>query len=68
MNCDICKTQMIAVEQDVTAEHEGEPVVIESVPVWLCEQCDNMMMEDEVIEAIEDMLAHLDTVSNDEEA
>lgn len=67
MNCEFCKAPMTAIEQDITAEHGEEPIVIENAPVWLCEQCDNMVMEDDVIEAIEDMLAHLDTVSSEGE-
>jgi hypothetical protein len=37
------------------------------VPTWVCESCDHTEVEQEVIEAVEDMLEHLDTVASGEE-
>ncbi|MCA9918723.1 MAG: YgiT-type zinc finger protein, partial [Anaerolineales bacterium] len=42
-------------------------IMIEDVPVWVCEQCDSSYLDDDVIEAIEDMLASLAGGLGDEE-
>jgi YgiT-type zinc finger domain-containing protein len=49
------------VQETITYKTEinGEEIMIEDVPIWVCEQCDSSFLDDEVIEAIEDMLASL---------
>jgi YgiT-type zinc finger domain-containing protein len=67
MKCPYCKTPMVETEIDYLVEIEnGEQLRLEGVPSWVCEACDYTAVEDEVIEAVEDMLAHLDTVAGDD--
>jgi YgiT-type zinc finger domain-containing protein len=47
---------------DYIVEIEGQEIKLEDVPTWVCDTCDHTEVEEEVIEAVEDMLAHLDTV------
>ena len=64
--CDICKGTMVQELQDYTVEADGDQILVEDVPIWVCEQCGYSEVEEEVVEAIEDMLEHMDTVLEDE--
>ena len=64
--CEICKGTMVEELQDYTVEAGGDQILIEDVPIWVCEQCGFSEVEQEVVEAIEDMLAHMDTVLEEE--
>ena len=65
--CEICKAPMETELQDYIVMVDDEEVTVEDVPIWVCPQCGHTHVEEEVIEAIEDMLEHLDTVSDDDE-
>jgi YgiT-type zinc finger domain-containing protein len=67
MKCSICKGSMVQESSDYKTELNGEEIVIEAVPVWVCEQCEATVIDDEVIEAIEDMLSSLHRGLADEE-
>lgn len=66
-SCPVCKAPMEQVLQDYIVELDDQEVVVEDVPIWVCEQCGFDEVEEEVIEAVEDMLAHMDTMLADEE-
>ena len=59
MKCSVCKGTMMQESTNYKTEVNGDELIIEDVPVWVCEQCDSSLLDDEVIEAIEDMLASL---------
>lgn len=65
--CDVCKAPMEEEPQDYIVELEGDEILVEDVPLWVCEQCGYSVVDEDVIEAIEDLLAHMDTVLADEE-
>ena len=65
--CPVCKAPMEQVLQDYIVEMDGERVVVEDVPIWICDQCGYDEVEEEVAEAVEDMLAHMDTVLADQD-
>lgn len=66
MKCPFCNGRMSEELLDYTVELEdGQVVRLEEVPTWVCEKCDHTEVEEEVAEAIEDMLDHLDTVQAD---
>ena len=67
MTCEVCKAPMVQEQQDYVVEVEDGELLLEDVPIWVCEQCGYSFVEDEVIEAVEDMLEHMDTVASDEE-
>lgn len=67
MKCDVCKGDMVPETTRYKTEINGEEVIIEDVPIWACEQCDATFLEEDVIEAIEDMLASLASGLADEE-
>ncbi|MGB4871961.1 MAG: YgiT-type zinc finger protein [Candidatus Promineifilaceae bacterium] len=70
MKCPYCKGEMHEEFLDYVVEMEdGQKLRLEEVPTWVCEKCDYTEIEEEVGEAIEDMLDHLDTVEagSDEE-
>lgn len=59
MKCDVCKGSMVQESSSYKTEINGEEIIIEDVPVWVCEQCDASQLDAQVIEAIEDMLKSL---------
>ncbi len=65
--CPICRAPMTYEERVFVADVEGEEVRIEDVPTWVCERCDHFHVPEDVVEAIDDMLSHLDTVSTGKE-
>ncbi|MCP4419229.1 MAG: type II toxin-antitoxin system MqsA family antitoxin [Chloroflexi bacterium] len=67
MKCEICKGSMVQESTNYKTELNGEEIVIEDVPVWVCEQCEATLIDDEVIAAVEDMLTSLDSGLGDEE-
>ena len=68
MRCPYCKGPMVEEETVFVVQLEdGQELRMEDVPAWLCESCDHTEVEESVIEAVEDMLAHLDTVVEEEE-
>lgn len=60
--CPVCKAPMFEELQDYVVEIDSQEVTVEDVPIWVCEQCGYNEVEEEVIEAVEDMLSHMDTV------
>ncbi|PID85690.1 MAG: hypothetical protein CSA11_01570 [Chloroflexi bacterium] len=62
MRCPYCHAPMIEELLDYIVEIESQEITLEDVPTWVCESCDHTQVDEDVIEAIEDMLAHLDTV------
>lgn len=61
MNCPYCKSPMVEEEMAYIVQIDGEELRLEGVPTWVCEACDYTQVEQEVIDAVEDMLEHLDT-------
>lgn len=69
MKCPICKATMFGESMVFIVELEdGRELRLEDVPTWVCQNCDHTEVEPEVIEAVEDMLDHLDTVAGDSDA
>lgn len=68
MKCSVCKGNMVQEMTTYKTEINGEEVLIEDVPLWVCEQCDSSFLDDEVIEAVEDMLTSLQGGLANEEA
>lgn len=67
MKCSVCKGNMVQENINYKTEINGEEITIEDVPIWVCEQCDSSFLDDEVIEAIEDMLSSLQGGLGDED-
>ena len=67
MKCSVCKGNMVQDSTNYKTEIDGDEVIIEDVPIWVCEQCDSSFLDEEVIEAVEDMLASLAGGLADEE-
>ena len=65
ITCDICKGTMIQELQDYVLDTDEGQLLVEDVPIWVCEQCGYSFVEDDVIDAVEDMLDHMETVVSD---
>lgn len=68
MKCPYCKGNMQQELISYKTIFRGEEITLEEVPTWVCEQCESTIVEDEVIEAIQDMLSGLEGGIGDEEA
>ncbi|MDX1663568.1 MAG: YgiT-type zinc finger protein [Candidatus Promineifilaceae bacterium] len=64
-SCEICKAPMEEALQDYLIEMDGQEILVEDVPMWVCEQCGYTEVEDDVLDAVEDMLEHMETVVHD---
>lgn len=67
MECLYCKGPMVEQLMDYVVKRNGLELRLEDIPTWVCERCDATLVEDEIIEAVEDMLEHLDMVTADTE-
>lgn len=67
VTCEICKAPMVQELQDYVVETDEGELLVEDVPIWVCEQCGYSFVESDIIAAVEDMLEHMDTVVTDEE-
>ena len=67
MECLYCKGPMVEQLMDYVVKRNGGELRLEDIPTWVCERCDATLVEDAVIEAVEDMLEHLDTVTAETE-
>ncbi len=67
MKCPYCKSPMIEEFRNFTHQVNGEEVLIEDVPTLVCEQCDHLIIDPEVADAIEDMLFGLEEGVGDPE-
>lgn len=67
VTCEICKAPMVQERQDYKVDTDAGQLLVEEVPIWVCEQCGYSFIEEDVIAAVEDMLEHMDTVVTDEE-
>lgn len=64
--CPVCKAPMEETLQDYVVPFEdGDDIVVEDVPIWLCEQCGYSEVDEDVIATIEDMLDHMDEMLED---
>ena len=61
--CEICLAPMEQELQDYTVERAGQRLTLEEVPVWVCVQCGDMVVDEEVIEAVEELLDSIETGS-----
>lgn len=67
MKCPYCNAPMTEELLDYVVDVDGQQIKLEEVPTWVCDMCEHTEVEPEVIEAVEDMLAHLDTVQAESE-
>lgn len=59
--CEICLAPMEQELQDYEVEHAGQRLRLEEVPVWVCIQCGEIVVDDEVVEAVEELLHSIET-------
>lgn len=65
MKCPYCNAPLTEELLDYIVEIDDQEIKLEDVPTWVCDTCDHTEVDEEVIEAVEDMLAHLDTVQTE---
>jgi YgiT-type zinc finger domain-containing protein len=49
----------------IVSVEDGDDIVVEDVPIWVCPQCGYSEVDEEVIATIEDMLEHMDDMLED---
>lgn len=64
--CPVCKAPMEESLQDyIVPVEDGDDIVVEDVPIWVCDQCGYNEVDEDVVATIEDMLDHMDEMLED---
>lgn len=64
--CPVCKAPMEESLQDyIVPVEDGDDIVVEDVPIWVCDQCGYNEVDEDVVATIEDMLDHIDEMLED---
>lgn len=62
MNCHVCGGTMLAVETALPFKIQNKGIVVlKSLPVWQCENCQEYLIEDGVMARVEHILVSADT-------
>ena len=56
MKCLICTGEMEQEYMSYQVTRQGQPLLIEEVPTWVCERCGEYRVDEEVEAAVEEML------------
>jgi YgiT-type zinc finger domain-containing protein len=60
MKCPICKGEMEIEYMSYRVTRQGQPLLVEEVPTWVCERCGEYLVDEEVETAVEEMLDQVD--------
>lgn len=61
MNCQVCGSEMLAVTTDLPFKlSDSATIIIKQVPVLQCSNCREYLMEDEVMAAVDRVIAGSD--------
>jgi YgiT-type zinc finger domain-containing protein len=64
MKCHVCGSRMTSVVTDLPFKVSGATIVIlKSLPVFQCDNCNEFLLDDPVLERVEDILQRADTTA-----
>ncbi|MDY6839779.1 MAG: type II toxin-antitoxin system MqsA family antitoxin [Thermodesulfobacteriota bacterium] len=64
MKCHVCGSQMTSVVTDLPCKVSGTTIVIlKGLPVFQCDNCNEFLLDDPVLERVEDILERADTTA-----
>ncbi|MCX7855871.1 MAG: type II toxin-antitoxin system MqsA family antitoxin [Anaerolineae bacterium] len=60
MECFYCKGTLVRKPVSYTATRKGYHLIVDAVPAWVCDQCDEVLFDEEAVRAIQAMLEEID--------
>ncbi len=60
MECFYCKGTLVRKPVSYTVTRKGYHLIVDAVPAWVCDQCGEVLFDEEAIRAIQDMLEEVD--------
>lgn len=60
MECFYCKGTLIRKSVSYTVTRKGYHLIGDAVPAWICDQCGEMLFDEEAVRALQDMLEEID--------
>lgn len=60
MECLYCKGRLLQTRVSYTASRKGYHLIVDNVPAWVCEQCDEPLFEEATVDAIQAALREVD--------
>jgi YgiT-type zinc finger domain-containing protein len=55
-----CKGNLARKRASYTGTRKGYHLIVNDVPAWVCEQCGEPLFDEEIVDAIQDMLGQVD--------
>jgi YgiT-type zinc finger domain-containing protein len=59
MKCLYCQGELVQKKVSYTATRRGYHLIIDDVPAWVCDQCGEVLFDEETVRAIQEMLGEL---------
>ncbi|MBC7225861.1 MAG: type II toxin-antitoxin system MqsA family antitoxin [Thermoflexales bacterium] len=60
MECIYCTGTLVRKPVSYTVSRRGYHLIVDAVPAWVCDQCEEALFDEEAVRAIQDMLAEID--------
>jgi YgiT-type zinc finger domain-containing protein len=61
MECLYCKGALVREQVSYAASRRGYHLIIDHVPAWVCAQCGEPLFDEEIVDAIQEVLQGVDT-------
>jgi YgiT-type zinc finger domain-containing protein len=60
MKCAYCRGMLTRKNVSYTANRKGYHLIIDGLPAWVCEQCDEPLFDESTVDLIQEMLGEVD--------
>ena len=61
MDCPHCNGRLTIGKTSYTVNRNGYHLIIDDVPAYICEQCNEPLFSEEAVELVQEMIHNLDT-------
>jgi YgiT-type zinc finger domain-containing protein len=65
--CPYCRGVMSEELMVYKVVRDGQELLVEDVPTWVCQQCEATLVDDEIVEAVEKMVVDVEAIEAEEE-
>lgn len=55
-SCSVCGGKLRHTVTTYTQEYEGQMIVVENVPAWVCDQCGEIYFDPDVVERVQTLI------------
>lgn len=60
MECAFCKGELVRKKVSCSVSCNGYHLIIDDVPAWVCQQCEEPLFDEQTVEAIQEILSEVD--------